>query len=200
MELKEVFPGVIWSIKYAGDEKNIFAIRMEQWRDVEYLESFFDSHKQFIKNNEYFKGYTLADVIVSAKKDATKLLKYINLLYNNTLKGRSPNFIEKFLVLEKPPYNKKKKARKKLYGRSFEIHDEIGTVFRLYAIQIDSEQERVPPAYVITGGGIKLTDQMKRMKELNEEYNKMISAQEWLEKKGITTKETLYNLYYGQND
>ncbi len=200
MELKEVFPGVIWSVKYTGDQKDIFATRMFQWRDVEYLELFFERHKGFIENNEYFKRYTLADVITSAKKDASKLLCYIKLLYNNTLKGQHPNFIDKFIILEKHPYDKKKKARKKLYGRSVEIDNEIGTVFRLYAIQIDSKDEGELPIYIITGGGIKLTDTMSKMKELNEEYNKMRFVQEWLEKKGITTKETLYNLYYGKDN
>lgn len=53
MELKEVFPGVIWSIKYTGDEKDIFATRMLQWRDVEYLESYIDKHKGFIEHDRY---------------------------------------------------------------------------------------------------------------------------------------------------
>lgn len=44
MELKEVYPGVIWSVQYLGDDKNIFAKRMFQWRDVEYLESFIMGH------------------------------------------------------------------------------------------------------------------------------------------------------------
>ncbi len=45
MELKEIYPGVIWSVQYTGDERNIFAIRMYQWRDVEYLEDFIFRHK-----------------------------------------------------------------------------------------------------------------------------------------------------------
>ena len=78
MEIKEVYPGVIWSIQYTGDEKNIFATRMYQWRDAEYLEDFINRHKGFIENDSFWNGYSVQDVIVSAKKDASKLLKYLN--------------------------------------------------------------------------------------------------------------------------
>ena len=41
---------------------------------------------------------------------------------------------------------------------------------------------------------------MNKMKELNQEYKKMLSVQEWLTKQGITTKETLYTINNGKNE
>lgn len=102
--------------------------------------------------------------------------------------------------MEKPPYNEEKKARRKLYGRSDEVKNDIGTLLRLYAIRVESEKDGEPPAYIITGGGIKFSDKMGRMKELNQEYSKMLSVQKWLSAQGITTKESLYALNDGRND
>ena len=113
-----------------------------------------------------------------------------------------PDFRDRFYILEKPPYTDKKEARRKLYGRDDNCtsYDEPDTVFRLYAIKLDSEMENESPAYIITGGGIKLAAKMPRMKELNQEYNKMLSVQEWLTKQGITTKESLYTINNGKNE
>lgn len=38
------------------------------------------------------------------------------------------------------------------------------------------------------------------MKELNQEYNKMLSVQDWLAKQDIKTKESLYTLKNGKNE
>lgn len=182
MEIKKVYPDIIWSIQYTGDEKNIFATRMYQWRDAEYLEDYITKHKGFIENDSFWKGYSVQDVVVSAKKDASKLLKYLNRLYTNTLNGLHLDFSDRFYILEKPPYTEEKEARRKLYGRDDNCtgYDEPDTVFRLYAIKLNSEMENESPAYIITGGGIKLAAKMPKMRELNQEYNKMLSVQEWL--------------------
>lgn len=95
--------------------------------------------------------------------------------------------------------NEEKKARRKLYERSDEVKNDIGTLLRLYAIRVESEKDGEPPAYIITGGGIKFSDKMGRMKELNQEYSKMLSVQKWLSAQGITTKESLYALNDGRN-
>lgn len=81
---------------------------MLQWRDVEYLESYIDKHKGFIEHDRYYEGYSLEEVIISIKRDAANLLKYINALYMNTLKGWHPDFTDKFYILVKPPYNEEK--------------------------------------------------------------------------------------------
>lgn len=203
MELKEIYPGVIWSVQYTGDERNIFAIRMYQWRDVEYLEDFIFRHKRFIESNPFWNNYSIQDIIVSAKRDANNLLKYINKLYTNTMNSLHPDFSDKFYILEKPPYTEEKEARRKLYGRDEDdnVYNYFpSSVFRFYAIKVDSEKDDVIPAYIITGGGIKLTAKMLNMKELNQEYNKMLSVQDWLAKQGIKTKESLYTLKNGKNE
>lgn len=81
---------------------------MLQWRDVEYLESYIDKHKGFIEHDRYYEGYSLEEVVISIKRYAANLLKYINTLYMNTLKGWHPDFADKFYILEKPPYNEEK--------------------------------------------------------------------------------------------
>ena len=73
-------------------------------------------------------------------------------------------------------------------------------MFRFYAIRVDSKTEGEAPAFIITGGGIKLTDWMGKMKELNQEYRMMLQVQEWLKEQGIITKESLYTLNNGKNE
>lgn len=118
MELKEIFPGVLWSVKYVGDDLDIFSKRMFQWRSVEFIEDYIIKHKSFIENDPYWSGFTVESVINSTKRDVSRLLKYCIELYNNTRNGLHPDFSDRFHVLENPPYNEKKIARRKLYGRS----------------------------------------------------------------------------------
>ncbi len=35
MELVKIFEDTVWSVRYEGDDKDIFSQRMDEWRDME---------------------------------------------------------------------------------------------------------------------------------------------------------------------
>ena len=187
MEIFEIFKDSLWSVKYEGDKRDVFSLRMLQWQDVEYLDSFFYSHRQFIDNNPFWKGYSFQEVLVSARKEAGKMLTSLSRLYWNSREKKHPDLNDRFVLLSREAINEEQKKRK-MYG----ISDNLPSLFRLYAIKVESDKPWIPPAFVITGGGIKLVKDMSQMKELQHEYNRMQSVQNWLKRQGIETKEDLY--------
>lgn len=186
MEVVEIYPKALWSVKYAGDDDDIFSIRMLQWGDVEFLDKFFNDHKQFISNNPFWQQFSIQDVIVSVRKERTGLLGRLRSLCENLLQGKHPNISDEFVVLSK--YSDDSQQRK-MYGKR---NGNPPSMLRLYAIRLQSDKETDTPIYVITGGGIKLTQRMGQMKELQSELNKMLSVQKWLEVNGIKSKQDLY--------
>lgn len=196
MEIVELYADSIWGVKYEGNSKDIFSLKISQWRDMEYMYNYFDRHRHFIENYPFWSGFTFQEVVSSAQKEGRTIVKDLGKYYWNGINGGHPNLDDAFVVLERYPIDEEAENRKKMYGNS---GSQVPSVLRLYAIKIESE-EGESPGYVITGGAIKLTAKMRDMKELEQEYRNLRSVQEWLKQHGITTKESLYKLRNEKND
>jgi|GEM_PF-1315212 len=186
MDIVEIYLDAVWSIKYEGDDQNIFSLRMSQWNDVEYLYQYFERHRKQIESNPFWSGYTMSDMILATRKERNTLIRNFSKYFWNGKNGEHPDFEDKFIMLEKYPADNWAEVRRKMYGKG-----ESPSILRLYAIKVDAE-DGGKPAYIITGGGIKLTRRMAEARELQREYTKMISVQNWLNSIGINTKEELY--------
>lgn len=198
MELKEIYPGVIWSIQLSGESDSVFKKLMLLWRKKGYIEAYIERHEKFITGDKFWSDYDILKVTSSARNELTSFLKRINECYTNTLNGEHPDFDDTFVILNDnsniPEEQKRIDMRRKMYGK-----DDRPSVFRLYAIKVESEKENEPPAFVVTGGAIKLSHAMANMKELNRELNMMASVKQWLAGQGITTKEKLLEINSKQN-
>ncbi len=195
MRIIEIYSGLIWSACYEGEKKDIFSKLFRRWIDLEELTAFFTTNQRFLRNNVFFDGYTLKEVILNAYKEATSFRTDFTRYYFNQRNGKHPDLDDRFTLLNRR--TGRDDSRREMYGHPPDMK-KMTSVFRLYAIKIPSADEGGSAAYIITGGGIKLTDSMQEMKELNRELLKFELVQQWLERNSISTKEQLID-YQSKN-
>lgn len=191
MKLIETYSGMIWSACYEGENKDVFSKLYKKWTDSEYLTEYILSHRGFLKDNPFFNNMTEKEIIQNAGKEARSFFKSFTKFYWNEKNNEHPNFSDRFVFLNKPTEGKDD-LKRKMYGHPRDVNLMI-SVLRLYAVKVPSSKKDEPPAYIITGGGIKLSDSMPQMKELNQEYNRIETVQNWLALNKIADKEQLIN-------
>ena len=167
---------------------DVFSKLFRRWIDLEELTVFFTKNQRFLRNNIFFDGYTLKEVILNAYKEATSFRSDFTRYYWNQRNGKHPDLDDRFTLLNKR--TNRDDLKREMYGHSQDIQ-KMTSVFRLYAIKIPSKKEGGSAAYIIIGGGIKLTDSMQEMKELKRELQRFELVQRWLEHNHISTKEQL---------
>ena len=197
MRLVEKYKGLIWSACYEGEMKDVFSRLFQKWNDAEYLEEYFHSHEDFLQNNPHFQGWSVKEVIMNASREARFFHQAFTKYYWNQINNTHPNLDDRFITLNRL-IEGKDDLKRKMYGHPPDPRL-MTSVFRLYAVKVPSSYEDEPPAYIITGGGIKLSDAMPQMKELNHEYNRIEVVQNWLVQNKITNKEQLIDYQNNAN-
>jgi hypothetical protein len=161
MEIISIFDAHLYSIKYAGEEFDELERLFDEWNDVEVLRDFFEENRHDLK---YFQ-IQVDEAIIQTKKEARILRrKFIGLCSSqnpdlDSMFANLNNDETRTLALEK-----QKSKRKWL---------------RLYALRIDTN------AYVITGGAIKLTLEMKERLHTAKELDKLEQCRNYLINEGV---------------
>ena len=167
---------IIWSIKDKGDKDNRFRTLLTQWQDIVYLDQFFDDYRELVEKSRVWKDYTKEQLMLLARSEAQNILKTFNREYTNYKNGNAFEISKMFKVLEGTQLPICLKA----YGNYHHPHKNgEPAILRLYAIETSEHQ------LIITGGGIKLTDQMKDCDYLKEELQRLRAVKEWLEMNDI---------------
>lgn len=190
MDVAKILQDQVWSIILEGESIDRFSQLMRDWLDPEFIDEFFERNYNYIKNNPFYSSHTVQEVKTSAHKEAKRFLKDFVAYYKNSLLGAKPDLEEKFKCLYRVPVDADSEHRRELYGYS---ETDISSVFRLYGIRVDSDKEKEPPGYVVTGGGIKVKSRNNKDTALDREMTLMQSAQDWLKKQKLYTKEDLIN-------
>lgn len=158
MEIIEIIPNRIYSVKYDGeDSSEYYRLFNKEWTDVDYLIGFFQSHPEFTENSFWgFLGNDPERAAARVLKDANLLEKCLEDLAENSDNGEQPDLDDYF-----KPLNGK-------YGYGVELIPVKGygvlesTFLRLYAIMFESN------IYLIVYGGIKLNDKIQNSPGLQE--------------------------------
>lgn len=177
MKIVSIFADeIIWSIKGKGDKDNRFRTLLEQWRDLVYLDQFFDNHWQLVLKSRIWKNHSKEALMLQARKEAQNILKTFKSEYIKYKQGCDFKIGEMFEVLEGTHLPLCLKA----YG-NYHQSSNLGkhAILRLYAIETSDHQ------LIITGGGIKLTDAMEDCEYLTEELQKLREIRQWLENNDI---------------
>lgn len=173
MKIVSIFAGdTIWSIKDGCDKENRFRTLLSQWRDLVYLDQFFDDYWQLVQQSRVWNGYTKDSLILLVRSEAQNILKTFKREYNKYKEGYDFEIGKMFEVLEGSHLPICLKA----YG-NYQQKDRRGeaAILRLYAVETSEHQ------LIITGGGIKLTDGMKDCDYLKKELKRLRDIREWLE-------------------
>lgn len=156
----------LYAFWFEGDSGNIYDVTMEQLYDREWLWNFFNEHKQDL-------GYYHVSDISEAIERTIDDLDLINDLLLDGTKNLDTYFRD-LSSLAKDSYFQRSKG--KLSHLSLP-HNRSWV--RFYAIQIESG------IYVLTGGTIKLTQEMKEREHTLRELNKLNRCRDYLIEQGV---------------
>lgn len=157
----------LYAVKYDDSELDALEILQRFWEDPEELRKFFIQYKKDYE--AYYGKANISSIVEKAIEDADTLFEtFFELAEDETGKHLSEFF---------------KPLHKKEAGNSYELQQlkAYGTFsnsfLRVYAI-------RYGTSYVITGGAIKLTDQMKDRKHTKVELYKLNLVRDYLKENG----------------
>lgn len=156
----------LFAVKYEGSDLDALELLQEKWANPLGLHAFFKKYKQDYE--KYYGKATLRQIVEKAIDDADKLFETLfKLAEDETGKNLSEFF--------KPLDNKEAETVYELQQlKSYGILS--NSFLRIYAIRYGN-------AFVITGGAIKLTKQMKDRKHTQEELYKLNLVRDYLQEK-----------------
>ena len=163
------------SVSRNGKKRDIFSILFKQWSDPEYLFNFFVQHQTEL--DTWFKGdIEVDDAVQLVLEDAYDFETEIMSIQQKLPGFKNKTISELFKELHKGVYLLK--AGKKDQKKSKPYTD---SMLRLYAVNLDY-------ALVVTGGGIKIVNEM-RGSYLEPELNNLDRVQSYLRNEGIVTPQ-----------
>lgn len=75
MKIVSIFADdIIWSVKYSDDKDNRFHTLLTQWRDISYLDQFFDKYWSLVEKSRIWKGHSKDELILRARDEAQNFL------------------------------------------------------------------------------------------------------------------------------
>lgn len=154
----------IWAVRYNGEEDNELYKLFDNWNDVSFLRSFFIKHKDDLLKN--FKVSNVDDAIQDTLDDASELQAVI-LDFDEV--ADLDSFFQPLSDGSPDYYLERSKGK----GEKRKGH---ASWLRIYALKIKEN------SYLITGGAIKLTHQMREAEHTMKELNKLYSVRESLYK------------------
>lgn len=182
MEIEEVFPSHLYSIRYDGEKRNEFRrLFQEEWNSKDYLLSFFRKYIDYLDKNIWShlekKPEEAAKYVI---EDANNLEIFINTLERNVNNGKKPDFDAFFYPLDGKYSYVWDMMPVKGYGRK------AHTFLRLYAIKVEAN------CYIVVYGGLKLGRSIQESPLLkNEVFNRIDRVLRYLKQEGVIDHEDL---------
>ena len=178
-EINDIFAIVneaLLSLRYEGEEDHEVDRIFRLWGDVEFLEDFFETHKEDLHSEFYRQTRGIISVKEAVFQTIDEAEIFQEELKTVAEKGKTDENETLHDVLFKPLHKNDPTIthqHSKAYGNY--KHSWL----RLYAIRLD------PNLYVITGGAIKLTETMNERDHTKSELQKLEQAASWLKKIGF---------------
>jgi hypothetical protein len=158
----------LWAVRYDGEDSNCFDLLFSSWYDMGWLISFF---KENIADLSSFFRITDVYEAVMETIDEAKRLECLMLDISP-----AANLDLLFKHLENSRFSEMSLGKEKAYGDGSFRHP---SWLRIYAIKIESG------VYLITGGAIKLTHDMKERSHTLAELAKMEQVRNYLLDNGV---------------
>jgi len=166
------------SFKWHEEELDSFAQSFDQWTDVAYLEEFFESNKDDL-NSGFWGTVSVEEAIERTAQEAEQFERRIRAISKQGKEEQEDalsKFVFKDLSKNDSTYTH---VKSKAYGTS------SPSWLRLYAIRLDVN------LFFVTGGAIKLTENMNEREHLKLELEKLAIAQTFLKEMDVTNSDEL---------
>lgn len=174
MEIVAIFPPYIYSIQHDGRSENEFDRLFDEWNDVTHVVQFMEANSAYLNADIWHNIRQPEDAAAQVLDEAAQLEALFNVLYENASNGEKPDFDSHFHLFEGKYKYEVKMPPMKSYGT---IHPSL---LRIYAIKMAGN------TYLITGGGIKLSDKIQNSPELKDHIIQEIDqTREFLKANGI---------------
>lgn len=158
----------LWAVRYEGEEYNCFDLLFSSWYDMGWLISFFKENIADLTS--FFRITDVYEAVMETIDEANRL--------ECLMLDISPdaNLDLLFKHLENSRFTEMTLGKEKAYGDGSSRHP---SWLRIYAIKIE------PGVYLITGGAIKLTHEMKERNNTLTELAKMELVRNYLLDNGV---------------
>lgn len=167
MKIVAIFDTRLSSIRYNDEKENELKRLLTEWNDPQYLIKFLTEH-----HNDAPKGSNILQLANQISDDANTIDDDLDTLGSNA-KG---NFELFFKQLYNNEYQTKDLSKRK--GRK--------NYLRLYALKIDTN------CFMITGGAIKFTHEMRDRKHTQKELQKLDACRQFLKQNGVYDAGSFY--------
>ncbi len=184
MDIREIYKGYLYSIKFDDADTDEYSRVLRLWKDLDYLVNFFRTNAKEVDQPFWREvGLNPDDPMASAERVASEaiiLASHIRDLAQNATIGEVPDFEDFFRPL----------GGKYSYLTELEPHKSYGTyspsLLRLYAIKLDTN------TYLIVFGGIKLGRTIQDSPGLKEQvFNRIDNVISFLRANGILEGDDL---------
>jgi len=169
------------AVKADNENQDEFSKLFDQWTDIEYLDDFFTKH-QLDLSRPFWEGISIEQAIIETRNEAIKFRKHLKKIAEKPLRERIPLFLRLFQPLSKNQGLEGFLDKKKVYGRRNK------TWLRIYALKAGND------TYIITGGAIKLTDNMSERPHTQKELRKLEACKQFLLNEGIVDDDGIIEL------
>ena len=170
---------------YLGN--NEFTNTRAKWKDPYYLRSFYDDNRSFFQT-PYWRGISKERFVTDVTASRPHIFRDFN---NSCIDHEIYNHFEPLSktdakIRKNNERGKKKHQLVKLKSKyGFKINK---IAFRLYAIEVDVN------CFIITGGAIKIVEEMEQAPNTSLELQKIDYIYDMLIAEGISTKKDLFEL------
>ncbi len=180
LEIIEIYPNHLYSVKYSNQQENEFDRLFFEWNQMDKVVDFLDKNKIFLANPIWGEEMNIEDAAKKVKTEAEILEDKFDELAENTGNGHKPDFDSHFTYLGGKYIYELTSPPMKSYGPI------KPSMLRIYAIKLSSN------LYIVTGGGIKLSDTIQNSPGLKEHVIQNIDAvRDYLKTNGIQNIEDL---------
>lgn len=160
------------SVKGDHEKFSEFDKVFRHWTDIEYLDTFFTTHEIDLKR-PFWEGISVGQAIIETRNEAIKFRQHLRRISKKVPSERLVLLLRLFQPLKKNQTSLSFLEKKKAYGLSNK------TWLRIYALKFGEDK------YVITGGAIKLTDNMSEREHTREELRKLEACKRFIIDEGI---------------
>ena len=146
------------------------------WSSPTYLVEFYEENLTYFED-DYWAGITITRFVIDVKQSLPHIKKQLyESMENNSLSGLAEPLDES-------------EANGRLF-RSIRVKFKQGDIFHRFAFRIYAIEIEENTCYLITGGAIKITQQMSQAQNTLVELKKMDYAYRELDEHHVNTKET----------
>lgn len=175
MDIVDIFPPHIYSIRYDDEEDNEYDRLLDNWNDSEYVTNFIETHQSYLNSPIWSQTPTPEDAARQVYHEAQIIEKQFEIFAQNSDNNTTPNFNSIFHFLDGKYKYELKIPPMKSYGPI------RPSLLRIYAIKLSDN------CYLITGGGIKLSDSIQNSPDLKDHVIQNIDkVRKFLHENGIS--------------